>query len=389
MLMTSFGLFTRVSCDGERSWYVELNNIDGRPMHECTTRGFFEKKQSRCVYADGTWWGRVSVVPATDIEEELTVYNIEVEGDNSYVCENLVVHNCNFNASGDTVIQGERLTELEQDTYLPARMELESRALHIWMPYVPGRQYMVTADVARGDGRDNSAAHVFDLSSMSQVAEYYAKVPPDMFAGHLVKIGEDYGKAILIIENNSVGLACLEHVRLANYPNVYYSRRGDQKPGQAVNTLFGPPDDDLIPGFTTTQRTRPLIVAKLEEYVRTKAMIIRSRRLLAELRTFIWNNGRAEAMKGYNDDLTMAAAIAAWARDTIMGPSFVTQEVHRKMLAGVSKTESLNTDITGASKDPRFVPHKAMGIFNSEKDPMKIRLPNGMVEDYGWLISRG
>jgi hypothetical protein len=34
--------------------------------------------------------------------------------------------------------------------------------------------------------------------------------------------------------------------------------------------------------------------------------------------TFIWNSGRAEAMKGYNDDLTMALAIGLWVRNTAL-----------------------------------------------------------------------
>lgn len=34
--------------------------------------------------------------------------------------------------------------------------------------------------------------------------------------------------------------------------------------------------------------------------------------------TFIWNNGRAEAMRGYNDDLVMALAIGLWVRDTAL-----------------------------------------------------------------------
>jgi hypothetical protein len=59
----------------------------------------------------------------------------------------------------------------------------------------------------------------------------------------------------------------------------------------------------MVAGFSTTSRTRPLIISKLEEYVREKSITIRSVRTIDELFTFIWNNGRAEAMRGYNDDL--------------------------------------------------------------------------------------
>ena len=56
----------------------------------------------------------------------------------------------------------------------------------------------------------------------------------------------------------------------------------------------------MVAGFSTTSRTRPLIISKLEEYVREKSIIIRSVRTIDELFTFIWMNGRAEAMRGYN-----------------------------------------------------------------------------------------
>ena len=74
----------------------------------------------------------------------------------------------------------------------------------------------------------------------------------------------------------------------------------------------------MVAGFSTTSKTRPLIISKLEEYVREKSVTIRSVRLIDELFTFIWLNGRAEAMKGYNDDLTMAFGIALWVRDTAL-----------------------------------------------------------------------
>jgi hypothetical protein len=45
---------------------------------------------------------------------------------------------------------------------------------------------------------------------------------------------------------------------------------------------------------------------------------IRSSRMCAELETFIWKNGRPEALSGYNDDLTMALCIGLWVRDTAL-----------------------------------------------------------------------
>jgi hypothetical protein len=67
-----------------------------------------------------------------------------------------------------------------------------------------------------------------------------------------------------------------------------------------------------------TMKTRPLVIAKLEEYFREKSVIVHSDRLIDELFVFIWHNNRAEAMEGYNDDLAMSLAIGLWVRDTAL-----------------------------------------------------------------------
>ncbi len=83
-------------------------------------------------------------------------------------------------------------------------------------------------------------------------------------------------------------------------------------------------------GFTTSSKTRPLIVAKLEEYIRNKIVKPRSQRLFSEVKTFIWNNGKPQAMRSYNDDLIMSLAIACWVRDTAL-------EVSQKEMWNIKK----------------------------------------------------
>jgi hypothetical protein len=46
-----------------------------------------------------------------------------------------------------------------------------------------------------------------------------------------------------------------------------------------------------------------MILAKLEEFIRNNIISIYSSRLLNEIKTFVWNNNKPEAMRGYNDDL--------------------------------------------------------------------------------------
>jgi hypothetical protein len=293
---------------------------------------------------------------------------------------------CNFLSSGDTVIGAAGLTWIDRCVLDPMAREHFDRNLYIWARAQAGKQYLETVDVARGDGRDFSAVHVFDVSSMEQVAEYKGKVPVDELARLSVDLGRQYNRALLVIENNAIGMACIEHVKLLFYENLYYSRKGDQRPGEAINALWSVISDDLVPGFTMSPKNRPLIIAKLEEYIRNHSIIFRSRRTLDEARTFIWNNGRAEAMRGYNDDLMMSAAAAAWMRDTFMNPTFVTTDVKKKLLEATSVDRVMHTQIEGVAKDPRFGQQSQLKPFRQRHHDMKIRLPHGEVEDFSWLL---
>lgn len=295
---------------------------------------------------------------------------------------------CNFNASGETVIGGESILWLEGETFPPLSMENWDRKLFVWKRYDSSRRYFLSADVCRGDGRDNSAAIVFETEQMEEVAEYYGQLPPDAFAELICGLGAQYGNCMMVVENNSVGLACLEHVKMRGYPNVYYSRRGDQRPGESVNTAYGVFSDDLVVGFTTSMKTRPLILNKLEEYIRTRVILMRSKRFIGEIRTFIWSNGRPEAMRGYNDDLVMAAAMGAWLRDTYISPNFASVDHQRKLIQNIGINRVVNTDIRGASKDPRLVPHQTMGPFYRMPDPYKVRYAGGLVIDLRELLDK-
>jgi len=73
-------------------------------------------------------------------------------------------------------------------------------------------------------------------------------------------------------------------------------------------------DERAVPGFTTSTKTRPLIVAKLEEYIRNKLINIHSSRVFHELKTFVWVNGKPQAMRSYNDDLVINSSIISLLR---------------------------------------------------------------------------
>ena len=89
---------------------------------------------------------------------------------------------CNFNMSGETVFHPEDMEKIYESVCEPKYKTGFDRNLWIWEEYQPGSQYMISADVARGDGQDYSTFHVFKLETAEIIAEYQGKPTPDIFS---------------------------------------------------------------------------------------------------------------------------------------------------------------------------------------------------------------
>ena len=252
---------------------------------------------------------------------------------------------CNFNMSGETVFHPEKLQVISNFVSEPKYKTGFDRNFWIWKEFEPGIPYLLSADVARGDGKDYSVFHVFDTLNMEIVAEYQGRVTPDIFTDIILNAGREYGECMVVVENNTVGFAVLEKLKDNNYPNIYYSIKSTH---EYIDQVTAESISNSVPGFTTSSKTRPLIVAKLEEFVRNGLITINSARLYNEMKTFVWNNGKPEAMRSYNDDLIMACAIGCWVRDTALVENKKNIEYNKAFLATMVSTKTkLNTRIKG------------------------------------------
>tara|TARA_Y100000310_G_scaffold133552_1_gene132558 strand:- start:3379 stop:4965 length:1587 start_codon:yes stop_codon:yes gene_type:complete len=252
---------------------------------------------------------------------------------------------CNFNVSGETVVHPDDLNWYLERVVAPEYRTGFDRNYWIWKRFDPEKPHLIVADVARGDGKDNSAFHIFELESLEVVAEYVGKPNPDEFADILYNVAREYGNPMLVIENNNIGYAVLKKLLDKGYPNIYHSTKGDH---QYVDPLTAQWQTNAIPGFTTSSKTRPLIVAKMEEFMRNKLIKINSNRLLSEMKTFIWHNGRPEAMRSYNDDLVISFAIGCWVRDTVIVESQKGIEYSKQFLSSISTSHTgISTTIPG------------------------------------------
>jgi hypothetical protein len=176
---------------------------------------------------------------------------------------------------------------------------------HVWRTPVPGHEYVLSADVARGDAEDFSTFYIFDTTTSEAVVEYQGKVPPDRFAAILDEWGRKYNMAKIANELNSVGLSTSIALKNIKYPNLYYPQEVEEK----LISMTEEEKAEIYPGLTMGPDNRERILQFMEQNIRTKKVRIFSERFLVEMETFIWNGKRGQAQKKKHDDLIMAAAI--------------------------------------------------------------------------------
>ena len=283
-----------------------------------------------------------------------------------------------FLSSGNVFIKASVLEYYEKNVQEPIVRTGMADELWIWEHPQLGTPYAVVADVGRGEDSeegDFSTAHVIDMTRVCQVAEYHGRINTTLFGELLMSLGLRYNNALLVVENSNIGWAVIQTILGGSYPNVFYMTEDvkyvDPDNPKANHALFAENKDELA-GFTTSKKTRPLILAKLEEYMRDNSVIINSKRTVDELKTFVWINGKPQASPGCNDDLVISLAIAMWVRDTALTMHSNADKLVKDALEGIHRSNYGYSSITIPTPDGR--------------DPYIVPVYGNNTEDIRWLF---
>lgn len=214
---------------------------------------------------------------------------------------------CDFASSGETFLQAEIMDKVRMNTMSPMEKSGPDNCVWYWRYPIEGMNYVISADISRGDSYDYSTFHVINTSDFKVDVEYKGKIPPDNFGMLLYDIARRYNKAIIAPERNAYGYTTLVKLNELKYKNIYFDSENEK-----FKFLYGEGDNLGKAGFLTTKESKEKILANLEELIRNQRLQINSLRTFEELKTFVWNGSKVGAMKGYNDDLIMSLAIGMW-----------------------------------------------------------------------------
>lgn len=238
-----------------------------------------------------------------------------------------------FLTTGRPVFNLETLTKRLKNTRdVVDRMALEGDEfvshnrgeLTTYLKYNSGENYVIGADVAMGiNNGDYSVAQVLD-SKKRQVATWRGRVHPDYFAEILRELGYYYNEALIIVENNSHGiLTCTRLGKDYAYPNFYTEVVVDKLTDKETVKL----------GFTTTAKTKPLVIDQLRASIRDQEIELNDKTTIREMLTYIvTDSGAMEAEHNCHDDCVMSLALANHVHEGVWTPIESTDEYYQEMV---------------------------------------------------------
>ena len=215
---------------------------------------------------------------------------------------------CDFLGSGDGVIPSDIQDNIAKNHIRVPKEKYMQATMWQWKEPVQGHRYIMGVDVSRGDSEDFSSINIVDFDEREQVLEYIGKIPPDDLAAIAYKWGILYDAFIVIDITGGMGIATSRKLQELNYKNLYIDGVNTQNIWEYNKKAM-----DKIPGINFNNK-RTQIVAAFEEQLR-KDFLVRSSRLLNELNTFVYLNGRPDHMKGAHDDSIMSMSMALYAGD--------------------------------------------------------------------------
>lgn len=326
----------------------------------------------------------LTVINVINHENETEVYDIINSGDlHLYYTNNIVSHNCDFLGSGDSVIPSSiQMNILKNMIRQPIEKYMKGQFWQ-WKEPVEGHRYIMGVDVSRGDSEDSSAINIIDFDEREQVVEYIGKIPPDDLASIAYKWGILYKAFIVIDITGGMGVATSRKLQEFNYKDMYIDGINTQNIWEYNSKAM-----DKIPGINFNNK-RTLIVSAFEEQLRHDFQV-RSERLMAEVNTFVYLNGRPDHMKGKHDDSIMSIAIAMYAGDTCFSQLQKAESVNKAIIDSWTVSErTYDPKQTFYSYGQSLDPVGAMTIDGNSVYIQNEHFSNkNAYKEYSWLFKK-
>ena len=266
----------------------------------------------------------------------------------------------------------------------------------VWKLPIPGHRYLMAIDPSRGDSEDRSALEIIDLDGIDddgtpcieQVLEYNGKITGDDLGEIAYWYGNMYGEAFAVVECiGGYGDSTVLSLMRLGYKNLYYD-----DPNLKTFTIAREAsslqltNDGKLPGFHTSQ-SRFQILSHFANMIRTNEFKVRSKRVIGELDTWVFKNGKQDHQDGCHDDTLTCLAMGMFVYKFHMGDIQRAKERDAAFLrAWINSANSMKFNITAkTTTEVSIEPVKSPMPFYTQKTLQKSS-GNPLIDAYRWLI---
>ena len=234
--------------------------------------------------------------------------------DSQKIAQELLV---SFLGSSDNVVPVEVIEAQNKQNVIKITEDWKLRDIFvkdtwIWEDPNPEHRYIMAVDPSSGSGEDSSSIEIIDVDAIdengtpyfNQVLEYNGKMNGEEIGMLADRYGRAYNNALAVVECiGGYGDAVVLTLKNLNYPNLYYDETTSLKTytNDYAKKLFNKKDDDKLPGFRSNA-LRIQMISNFVELLKSNVFRVRSERVISELDTWIFKNGRPDHMDGAHDD---------------------------------------------------------------------------------------
>lgn len=197
----------------------------------------------------------------------------------------------------------EQMQVVEDQTIREKLKVFQRTGLKIWKLPEKDKKYVIGIDPSGGSGGDPGNIDVWELETLTQVAQLHGQFRPDILAEHAAEIGWFYNEAFIGVENNM--LTCV--ISLSKiYNNYFFETKFDEKIKKKKKIM----------GWNTNNKTRDPMIDNFVMLWEDGELVINSSITLSEMKTFVTkDNGKREHAVGKQDDALISAMIALKIKD--------------------------------------------------------------------------
>lgn len=240
-------------------------------------------------------------------EEKVTVYDIIESRSNMFFFNGVLSHNCEFLSEDHTLIDTMIINNIENEM----DKQYESNGgepplafkvgdLEFFKKINKSLAYIVTVDVASGNGNDYSVIQVTEFPTLEQVLEFRSNTTSEKFLYSRLKnillfLQQNSKEVYFSVENNGLGASILA---LYEY---------DESPPHSAFLISDPGSKRL--GLSMSDSTKRSAGMKLKHMIESRIYRFYSRHLLKELKSYTRQGANFKAEAGSTDDAIAALLI--------------------------------------------------------------------------------